>query len=188
MAENEYLDSTKARRWLSVADGILEGCDLDELADRIEKCLCKTLRIVGQDIPLADLIANVSDPAKLSQLCQSVEGASDVKSLLLDAAQNNDNPVAAVQQFLNSCLENCLYDIPYLAAERSRDINISEVRRRLDEVKMQLASDFRGMAEKWTGNPSWKPQLKRSRSATDKTVVDVTKSLLTESLIAGFRR
>ena len=32
MAENEYLDSSKAHRWQSVAQAIRGGCSVDELA------------------------------------------------------------------------------------------------------------------------------------------------------------
>lgn len=188
MAENEYLDSTKARRWQSVADGLVNGVELDELAERVQSCFYKTLRKAGQEIPLDDLIASVDDRSNLSRLCDDTEGASDVKSLLLIAAQDNDNKEAALQQFLRSALENCLYDIPLIAAERGGDVSLSDARRRLGEVQTRLAPDLRRMAEKWSENPSWKPQRQRTIAGTVKAPVDVTRNMLGESLIAGFRQ
>ncbi|MSR59125.1 MAG: hypothetical protein EXS05_16020 [Planctomycetaceae bacterium] len=86
MAENEYLDSTKARRWLAVADGLRDGCNLDELTKLVQERLYKTLRVIGQQIPLAELFAYANDLPKLRSICERVDGATDVTSLLLDAA------------------------------------------------------------------------------------------------------
>lgn len=188
MAENEYLDSTKSRRWLPVADGLREGCNTEELVERVQKAYYKTLRNLCQEIPLADLVASINDPAKLSQLCQNIDGASDVKTLLQEAAEGSNNAVAALEKFLRLGLANCLYDIPYLASERGGDMNLSEARQRLDDVQMRLASDRRRMAEKLAENPSWKPLRQRKEPTIVQAAVDVTRSLLSESLIAGFRK
>jgi len=188
MAENEYLDSTKSRRWLAVADGLREGCDLDELTERIGVKFYKSFRELGQEIPLDDLIGNVHDPVKLEQICDSIEGASDVKTLLLEAAQDHRSPVAAMEQFLRDALQRFLYDIPWIASERSGRSNVSDDRRRLDEARMRLEPDLRRMAEKWVENPSWKPLRQRKGPTTVQAAVDITRSMLSESLIAGFRK
>jgi hypothetical protein len=188
MAENEYLDSTKSRRWLAVADGLREGCDLDELTERIGVKFHKSFRELGQEIPLDVLIANINNPVKLEEVCHSFEGASDVKSLLLEATQNCNSPVTALQQFLRDALQRILYDIPWIASERSGHSNVSDDRRRLDEARMRLEPDLRRMAEKWAENPSWKPVRQRKGPATAQAKVDVTRSMLSESLIAGFRK
>lgn len=187
MAENEYLDSSKSRRWMSVAEGLQDRCDVPELAERAREQFYKTFRKIGQEIQLADMIANINDVEKLKQICQSIEGAADVKTFLLDAAQKFDNPIAAIEDFLGSALENCLYDIPYLASDRGGNMNLSEARRQLDEVRIRLAPDIHRMAEKWHQDPTWKPQRQRNISTTVQPSVDVTKRLLGESLIAGFR-
>lgn len=188
MAENEYLDSTKSRRWLAVADGLREGCDLDELTERIRAKFYKSLRELGQEIPLDALIANVNAPVKLEAICHSFEGASDVKSLLLEAAQECSSPVAVLEQFLRDVLHNYLYDIPWTARERSGLSNVSDYRQRLQEARLRLEPELRRMAEKWAENPSWKPLRQRNRRAAVQPAVDVTQSMLSESLIAGFRK
>ena len=83
MAENEYLDSTRARRWLTVADLLRDGCDLDVLTDRVKGQFSKTLQKIGQDIPLSDLISLMDDPAKLRQRCDGIEGAVDNTKVML---------------------------------------------------------------------------------------------------------
>ena len=47
MAENEYLDSTKAQRWLSVADAIRDGCDVDVLTEKVRAAFYKTIQKMG---------------------------------------------------------------------------------------------------------------------------------------------
>lgn len=188
MAENEYLDSTKARRWISVADALRNGCGFDELSELAQDRFYKTLRKIGQDIPLTELIASVGDLSKLNALCKTIEGATDVTCLLLDAAESKTDPVDILEQFLHSAMQNCLYDIPYLAAESGGDISLSDARRRLGEVCMRLVPDFRRIAENWVAKPSWKLQKRRNGSTTVKSPTDITKSMLSESLIAGFRK
>ena len=75
MAENEYLDSTKARRWHSVVQVIRGGGSVEEVADSVEECVFKTLRQIRKDLPLADMIRAMKNhqslaPKKLSYLKQ----------------------------------------------------------------------------------------------------------------------
>ena len=187
MAENEYLDSTKARRWLSVADAIRDGCDVDVLTDRAKSQFYKTLQKIGQDIPLSELISLLNDPERLRQRCDDIEGASDVKCFLMDAALANGNVADAVHQFLTNAFQNCIYDIPHLAAERGHDVNVSDARRKMDEVRSRLNPDLRRIAEKWAGNSSWKLRKQRD-SGIDKSPTDNTRIMLEQSLIAGYRK
>jgi len=187
MAENEYLDSTKARRWLSVADGLRDGCDIDVLTDRAQCQFHKTIQVIHHDIPLSELLALMNEPEKLSQRCNEIDGASDVKSFLIEASLGKDNPADAIFQFLSDALQNCFYDIPHLAAERGQDLNVSRARRTLEEVRLRLNPDLRHMADKMAKNPSWKPRKPRDTKAA-KVSIDNTKMILGQSLIAGFRK
>jgi hypothetical protein len=187
MAENEYLDSTKARRWLSVAEGIRDGCDIGELTSRVQDRFYKTLRSICNDLPFAELVAAVDDPQKLIRLCMSIEGASDVTDFLVQAALQNVGPANVLEQFLGDALQNCLYDIPHLAVELAKDVNLSAARRKMDDARMHLAADLRRIATKLAENPSWKPQRPRSTAAA-KSQADNTSTMLSESLIAGFRK
>ncbi len=188
MAENEYLDSTKAQRWLSVADAIRDGCDVDVLTEKVRAAFYKTIQKTGQEIPLSELISLMSDHAKLRQRCDEIDGASDVKSFLVEAALANDNRPDALNRFLNDALQNCLYDIPYLAAKRGCDVNVSEARRKTEEAHLRMIPEPRRMASKFDENPSWK--LRKPRDLhVDKCPVDNTKVMLNQSLlIAGYRK
>lgn len=105
MAENEYLDSTKARRWFAVAEGIRDGCDFDELTMRVQDRFYKTLRIICKDLPVVEMLSAVDDPQKLVRLCEHIEGGSDVKDLLLAAAFRYSGPINVVEQFLGDALQ-----------------------------------------------------------------------------------
>ena len=51
MAENEYLDSKKARRWQAVANAIRENIDIDEITELVLDKFYKTLRSIRKDLP-----------------------------------------------------------------------------------------------------------------------------------------
>ena len=71
MAENEYLDSSKARRWQSVAQVIWESGSLDEVADRVEDCFYKTLRQIHKELPFAEMIEALESPEDLARIAHS---------------------------------------------------------------------------------------------------------------------
>ncbi len=108
MAENEYLDSSKARRWLSVAQAIRDECSDEEIADRIQECFYKTLRAIAKDLPLSDMFAAAAhDPAELARMCDGIKGGHDVKDFLLQAAQTRFGTETMLETFLNDSLNNC---------------------------------------------------------------------------------
>ena len=74
MAENEYLDASKARRWQSVAQAIREGSPDSEVRERVEDCLYKTLRQIRKDLPLEELIRRLNDPEQLREMCHQIDG------------------------------------------------------------------------------------------------------------------
>lgn len=89
MAENEYLDSTKARRWQSVVQVIRDGGSVEEVAESVEECFFKTLRQIRKDLPLADMIRAMENPDELMRVCQLVDGGEDVKDFIRQAALDN---------------------------------------------------------------------------------------------------
>jgi hypothetical protein len=188
MAENEYLDSSKARRWQSVAQAIRDGCSDEEIADRIQECFYKTLRAIAKDLPLSDMFAAAAhDPAELARMCDGIKGGHDVKDFLLQAAQTRFGTETMLETFLNDSLNNCLYDVPYLAAELDGGITISEARAAVQSAAGSLRSDIQRMALKLAENPSWNFRRIGNRRS-ENSQRDRTKEMLGESLIAGFTK
>ena len=187
MAENEYLDASKARRWQSVAQAIRIGSSVSEVADRIADCLYKTLRQVRKDLPLAELIGCLDSPERLREMCQHIDGAHDVKYFLIEAAVQNTEAQEKLSNFLGQSLENCLYDVPYLAAESAGNVNITEARSIVRNAANSLHGKIQRIAERLTENPSWIPR-RASRRDRAVAIVDTTPTMLGESLLAGFRK
>ncbi len=117
MAENEYLDSSKAHRWRSVVQAIREGCSVDEVADHVENCFYKTLRQIQKELPFADMIRALDSPEELARVFQTVAGGTDVKEFLMQAALAKASRSEQLERFLGSALNNCLNDIPYMATD-----------------------------------------------------------------------
>lgn len=68
MAENEYLDSSKAARWQSVVQAIRRGGSIGEVVERVEDCLFKTLRQIRTELPFAEMLQAMHDPDELLRL------------------------------------------------------------------------------------------------------------------------
>lgn len=185
MAENEYLDSTRARRWQRVVDGIRHDCDLDELAQHTEKQFYRTLNEMRRNLPFAEWIDAAGQPDRLCQLFDQVDRADVTKELLLDAARGAQNRAEAVERFLNGALQNLTYDIPHRAAELNASVNVSEACGRMSAVRVRLAPDLKRLARKLSENPNLKPRRPASKRAHRESDVDRTRSMLGESLIAG---
>lgn len=185
MAENEYLDSSKARRWRSVAQAIRDDCSADEVANRIEKCLHKTLRQIRKDLPLGNLIRSIHDSESLRNQCDQIDGAHDVKYFLAEASAMEADNREQVQAFIEKSLDNCLYDIPSLVAD---DVtSVSEARNVISNARSRIQPEIRRLAEKFSENPDWQPRRSsRRRSGTSQE--DHTKAMLSESLLSGFRK
>ena len=187
MAENEYLDSSKARRWYSVVQAIRDGCSVDEVADRIEECLFKTLRQIRKDLPFAEMIRAMDDPDELTRVCQSVDGGSDVKDFLMQAALEKASRSEQLKQFLKYALGNCLYDLPWMAAIFDDSINITQVRAMLAEAPSHLSDEIQRVANKFAENPDWVPR-RAGRGQPTLSQDDRTRNMLGQSLVAGFKK
>ena len=187
MAENEYLDSSKAQRWQAVAQAIRENRDITEIGKLVLDKFYKTLRNIRKDLPLSELIEAVDDPTKLAHLCSRIHGAQDVKYFLIQAALDESGRQKVLDKFLHDALRNCLSDIPYIACKVGDKVNMSDARHVLDDVQISLTSDLRRIAEKLADNPSWVPkrQLGSHKNVAPKVG---TESMLGESLIVGFKK
>lgn len=187
MAENEYLDASKARRWQSVAQAIRERASDSEIAEKIVDCLYKTLRQIRKDLPLEKLVRHLLDPEQLRAMCHQVDGAHDVKYFLIEAADQDTDLLGKLSHFLSRSLENCLYDVPYLVSESADNVNITEARGIVRSAGSNLKSEIQRIAAKLADDPGWIP---RRASRRDKPVakVDTTERMLGESLLAGFRK
>lgn len=186
MAENEYLDATKARRWQAVAEAIRNHRGVEETAQLVLDKFYKTLKSIARDLPFAQWVDALETPTELGRLFEGIQGGLDVKDLLLRAAVEVKGRENVLERFLNNSLQNCLYDIPYLAADLKSGTNISEGRRILNEVRSRLSPEIRRIAAKLSENSSWLPRRLGSTSGSSKQ--DQTMTMLTESLITGFRK
>lgn len=185
MAENEYLDSTTARRWQRVVDGVRDDCDLDELVLRTQKCFYRTLNEMCRDLPFAEWIDAIEQPDRLCQLFEQVDGAEVTKDFLLDVAREGTDQRGAIEQFLGNALQNLTYDIPHRAAEIDESVSVSNARGKMDAVRAQLSPDLRRLAKKFSENPNLKPRRPPSKRTRKESDVDSTRTMLSESLIAG---
>lgn len=187
MAENEYLDASKARRWQSVVHAIREGSSDLEVAERIKDCLYKIIRQIRKDMPLEELIGRLNDPEQLRTMCHQIPGAHDVKFFLIEAAEQDADMQGKLSYFLNQSLENCLYDVPYLVAESAGNVSITDARSIVRSAGSSLQSEIQRIAAKLAKNPSWIPRRAIRR---DKPVakVDTTEKMLRESLLPGLRK
>jgi ABC-type oligopeptide transport system substrate-binding subunit len=86
MAENEYLDSRKARRWASVAGAIRNRLPIDEIGRLVLEQFQKTMRNIAKDMPLPEWISASKDPNELAKSFDGISGAFDVKDALFQAA------------------------------------------------------------------------------------------------------
>lgn len=188
MAENEYLDSSKARRWQSIAQAIRDACGEEEVTDRLQDCFYKTLRAIAKDLPLPDMIrAAVNDPDEFQRLCTGIEGGLDVKEFLHEAATTCFDSESMLEKFLTDALNNCLYDIPYIAADLDQGVTVTQARSTVQSAASNLRSDIQRMARKLAENPEWTFRRSGSRRFDD-SQPDRTREMLGESLIAGFKK
>jgi hypothetical protein len=170
---------------MAVAEAIRDRRPATEVADVVLERFYRTLRNIARDLPFAEWLAKVGNPTELVLLLEASDGGLDVKDLVLQAATKAEGP-KAIEEFLHDALENCLYDIPYIAARLDNRVNLTAARHTLNEVRFQLASELHRMAHKLHSNPTWLPRRSSNKSETVRK--DQTEQMLRESLIAGFRK
>jgi hypothetical protein len=112
MAENERLDVLKNPRWLRVMRFIASGPKDGEIPRRLTEAMYRTLRSVGKQIPLQELLkaADVRDPALSAAVAQcrhdfaemvervaaepAVDGAPTVSERYVDVVRVSSSLVA----------------------------------------------------------------------------------------------
>lgn len=187
MAENEYLDSSKVRRWQSVAQAIRDGDSSEDVADRIEDCMHKTLRQIRKDLPLDELIRSLDDPERIRGVCDQIDRAHDVKYFLIEAAQMDASLHNKLEAFLETSLDNCLYDIPWLVSDGTNDGSVTKARGIIMTARNIVQPEIERVAKKLAKNPDWHPRRSSHRKNSGQRG-DRTKSMLSESLLSGFRK
>jgi len=187
VAENEYLDASKARRWQSVAQAIRDGSSSEDVADRIEECLHKTLRQIRKDLPLGELIRSLDDPERLREICDQITGAHDVKYFLREAANMDAELPHKLEAFVENSLDNCLHDVPWLVSDGTGDFSVTEARNVIGSARSSLQPEIERIVKKLSENPDWHPR-RPSRRNKSGSREDKTKAMLAESLLAGFRK
>ncbi len=183
MAENEYLDVTKSRRWQAVVQAIRDGLDTDGVFWRFRRCLYKTVQQFCKELPFAELIESVDDPKRLADLADRLEGGHDVKGLLLFAAEEASGPVNVIEDFLNLSVDGILHDIPYYVAQTDPSINLSGLRNEMRTVRNEMSPDIRHIAEKLANNPSGPLRRPRDPTSAKQTSTERTIETLRELLI-----
>ena len=188
MAENEYLDSSIGRRWQPVAQAIQEGLSWDEIADRLEDSFCKTLREIQKELPLGEMIRAMDDPNEFKRVCMQVVGGDDVKDFLKQAVLENTGRQEQLEAFLMKAIDNCMYDIPYMATEIDGDISFKEVRSVLTNIRNnRLSEEIKRIASKFVDNPDYIPRRK-SRGKRTLSKRERTRHMLDESLLARMKK
>jgi len=187
MAENEYLDSSKSRRWLAVVKGISNGVGVAELEAIVLDCFFKTLRSIRRNHPLADLICSIESPQRMDLVIEKFGRTTDVTELLKESTLSHTGTLNILEGFLQQAVDQVFYDLPYLASTGDSIVNISEIRRQLDAIRPGIKPEIQRIARKLADKPNWNPQRqKKEKLSTPKR--DVTKAMLTESLLAGIRK
>jgi hypothetical protein len=171
-----------------VARAIREGRSVDEVADRVENCLYKTLRQIHKELPFADMIRALDSPDDLAKVLQNVAGGTDVKEFLMQAAAlERISRSGKLERFLGDALNNCLYDIPYMATDADRSRSITEVRRILAAVPNRLSENIQRLASRLAENPDKVPPRRR-RGGVTQSKDELTTDMLGESLLARSKK
>jgi hypothetical protein len=183
MAENEYLDSSHSQRWRLAVLALQTGCDQLEIAERLKQCLYKELRVIQKELPLAEMIRAIGKPQELSRLFATLERGELVGDLFNQAVAAGDGTEAVLKRFLDSALNNCLYDIPWMAAEGGSIIGISRGHHLLKQAAADLQPELNRIAVNLTVNPEWK--LRRAAARHEPQAADETSRMLSQSLLGG---
>ena len=120
-------------------------------------------------------------------MCDNIDGAHDVKYLLIEAAELNAELPECLSHFLSQSLENCLYDVPWSVACSTGEISVTEARSIVRRAKRDLQPEIERIAQKLAENPDWLPRRAGGRYKS-RHQADRTEAMLGESLLAGFRK
>ena len=182
MAENEYLDSSKNRKWRAVTHAIRQGSyTVLEIQDKVAHCFYDSMRRIKSELPLNRMIDAIERPESLHAVLREISGAVDVKDFMRQAAIVEGTKEEKIGHFLDLSLSNCLSDIPYEVAKNG-EASISDARDTLNHVRDNLESDLKRQAKKLSANSDWNPRRENgSVNSADQTVRMLSESLLTGS-------
>ena len=184
MAENEQLDATHSRKWLPVARAIGKGASERGVADQIERTLCERLRRLRADGLLPVMIGALDDPESMRRLCREWEGHPAVAYAFLDASHQQGIVEHKLQHALGQLLDIALSDVPIQAVEHSRDVGLSDARRRLAGAIDRYGDGLlKRLSEQLATDPEWSARARPAdQNSTD---YSSTVNRLDESLLIG---
>src|SRR5713226_3927352 len=112
MAENERLDVLKNPRWLRVMRFIAAGPKEGEIPRRLTEAMYQTLRSVGKQIPLQELLraAAVRDPALSAAVAQCRHDFAEMVERVAAEPAVDGAPTVS-EQFVDAVLDRYLDQI-----------------------------------------------------------------------------
>ena len=116
MAENEYLDVRKTRRWQPVWERIEVGAPANDVADEFQHCLRNVLRrLLKLGFPLEEMLKSVGDATTLHEIVRDCEGTQDYAQLFELAANQGGDPLTITERWLDSVFHSLMDQFRLLA-------------------------------------------------------------------------
>ncbi|MBL9164649.1 MAG: hypothetical protein JNL18_18115 [Planctomycetaceae bacterium] len=129
------------------------------------------------------MIRAIDKPQELSLLFATVEKGELVKDFFTEAVAAGGGTEVVLKRFLHDALQNCVYDIPYMAAAGEAVIGITQGRQLVREAEVDLQPELARIAAKLAVNPDWKP--KKAAVRGEPQAADETSRMLSQSLLGG---
>jgi len=76
----------------------------------------------------------------------------------MEAANMDAELPQKLEAFVENSLDNCLYDIPWLASDGTGDFSVTEVRNAIGTAGNSLQPEIERIAKKLSENPDWHPR------------------------------
>lgn len=190
MAENEWLDLGKSRRWQRVYHAIRDGYQADQVASLTGICLQKTINAIGKPIfkdgppqvPLADLLDKLEhDPGGMDEIVRKCNG-HDCARLFRDAALDAETRDEGVKKFMFAICDKFFDQVAMRSVTPDGKSTFRQVRSVLDQARKYLEPEITRMSQQLSVNPD-RPLRRKAFSSEKNTVSIDTKSILKESLL-----
>lgn len=188
MAENESLDlgNPGAQRWNQVHDAVRKGQPIEDVAKKVRRKLPAALRkafkeFAEKGVSFEDFLANRHERRALRGLvrrCQGHEYAHLFLETATAEAGGDDRHVVAA--YLDGIVERVTDQIAQTVAGTPQWPSFPDIRQYLGQVKQEVQSDLRRIADKLAHDPTWRPTASRSKKG-ERT--DPTKEMMDMSLL-----
>jgi hypothetical protein len=192
MAENEFLDLARSRRWQRVYRGVVEGRPSDQIAPLVAICLRQTINSIRKpsfaegspQVPLGDLLeAWEHGPEAVEQMVRKKCRGHDYARLFGEATLDTATPKEALVGFTSAICEKFFDQIAVRGAKGDGGNTFAQVRSKLNQIREYLTPEICEIAHQLSTDPG--KQLRRPRPArTDAKAISLdTPSILNESLL-----